>query len=118
CEQIFNNEEWEIISSPESPAFPYGSFETFYEKVEEEAQGIKEKGKVFVRFVVDTLGNVHCAQVLKSDNELLNSKAVGLIERTKVFPAVQRGKKVVSTMILPITFGAEPPSKNRKKCKN
>lgn len=73
-----------------------------------------ETGKVFVRFVVDTLGNVHCAKVIKSDNKQLNVKALEIIESTKFTPAMNRGKKIIAPMVLSITFG-EPSKKKATK---
>ena len=105
----------EYISSPlESFAIPYGSFKIFYQKLIEQTQAVKEEGKVFVRFVVDTLGTVHCAKVFKSDNENLNSRALEIINKTKFTPATQRDKKVNAPMVLPIMFG-KPPKKPRRK---
>lgn len=81
------------------------SFEDFY--FDENS----EKGKVFVRFVVDTLGNVHCAKVIKSDNDRLNAKALKIIENARFTPAMNRGKKIITLMVLPVTFGDSQKSK-------
>jgi len=115
CDQLFNEDEFEIIGTPEVMAIPYGSLELFYEKIKDEVNDTCDRGKVFVRFAVDTLGNVHCAKVVKSDNELLNTKALEIIESTKFTPAMNRGKKIISSMVLPITFGEPPKEKKWKK---
>ncbi len=114
CDQLFNEDEWEITGTPEVMAIPYGGLELFYEKLKNEVNDTDERGKIFVRFAVDTLGGIHCAKVVKSDNELLNMKALEIIERTKFTPAMNRGKKIISPMVLPITFG-EPPKKKKEK---
>lgn len=114
CDQLFNEDKQEIIGVPEKIARPCGSFEVFYEKIKGEINDTKETGKVFIRFVVDTLGNVHCSKVVKSDNEHLNAKALEIIEKTKFTPAMNRGKKIIAPMVLPITFG-EPTEEKKKK---
>ncbi|MEM6737043.1 MAG: energy transducer TonB [Bacteroidota bacterium] len=55
---------------------------------------------MFVRYVVDTLGNVHCARVIKSDNEQLNVKVIEIIKGAKFTPAINRSKKVIALMVL------------------
>ena len=82
-----------------------------------EVNDTMERGKVFVRFIVDTLGNVHCAKVAYSDNERLNAKAIEIIKTTSFTPAEQIGKKVNALMVLPITFGDVPQKKKRRKKK-
>ncbi|MBC6427322.1 MAG: TonB family protein [Ekhidna sp.] len=96
----------------ESPPTPYRDFKIFYQRLVEQTAGMNDQGKVFVRFVVDTLGNAQCAKVVKSDNERLNAKALEIIEQTRFSPATQRGKRLVAPMMLPITFG-EPPKKKK-----
>jgi len=61
-------------------------------------------GKVLVEFVVDTSGMVRCARVIRTDNEILNEHAIKLIESRTFVPARRRGKKVLSTLTLPIPF--------------
>lgn len=114
CDQVFNNDEWEIIGTPEILAIPYGNFEVFNEKLKKETRKVKEEGKVFVRFVVDTLGNVYCAKAIKSDNELLNIRAIEIVEGVKFSPAMNRGQKVIAPMVLPITFGEQPKKEGMK----
>ncbi|MCC5929445.1 MAG: TonB family protein [Cyclobacteriaceae bacterium] len=119
CEDYFKNfdsdESTELVHVFESQPTPVGGLESFYKSVKEHSDISVVKGKVFVQFVIDTTGQVHCAKVLKTDYEVLNDQAIALIEETKFIPAEQRGKKVVSTMVLPITFGLEPPKEKKQK---
>jgi TonB family protein len=127
CEDYFKNfdsdEPTVLVHVFESQPTPLGGFESFYKSVKEHTDISVVKGKVFVQFVIDTTGQVQCAKVLKTEYEVLNDQAIALIEETKFIPAEQRGKKVVSTMVLPITFGSKPPKEKQQKdkkrrCKN
>lgn len=123
CEDYFKNfdsgEPTELLHIYyEQPSEPKGGYANFYELVKEKTHKSSEKGKVFIQFVIDSTGQVQCARVVKTDNELLNDQAIALIEGTEFIPAEQRGKKVVSSMVLPIIFGPEPPKEKKKKRKN
>ena len=72
---------------------------------------MKEKGKVFIQFTVDTLGRAGEFKIVKGYNELADSIALQVIKDLDFpfNPARQRGRAVKSRMIFPITFdpGAE-----------
>lgn len=63
------------------------------------------EGKVFVRFVIDEAGNPRCGRVIKSSNVSFNERALSEIAKIKFVPAKRRGKPVIASMTLPVTFG-------------
>lgn len=115
CRKYFEkNSDGTIYDSFEDPPTPRQGYEEFYRKIDQAIRTVDITGKVFVRFIVDTVGGVHCAEVVKTENELLNAQAIALIEETAFIPAEQQGKKVVSTLILPITLGKPQKKKVRR----
>lgn len=118
CEKYFMKAEVDdaIYDSFEDPPIPINGYKIFYMNIRNKTSESVKKGKVFIQFVVDTLGDVHCARVVKSEVKELDSKAIAFIEKERFKPARQEGKKIISTIILPIPFGAGPTEK-RKKCK-
>lgn len=117
CAQIYSEEIMEISRTPEFPARPESGFDAYFKFLKEKTETSSIKGKVYVKFVVDTTGDVQCIKVIKTDNALLNDKATTFIKEAKFTPAEERGKKVVSIMILPITFGPEPSREKQQKNK-
>jgi len=105
CGTIFKDSIDEVIGTPEVAPLPIGGLQMFYEGIRSETLNSRASGKVFVQFVVDTLGDVKCARILKSDNELLNDLAISLIKQTKFLPAMNRRRRIPAQMVLPITFG-------------
>jgi len=72
----------------------------------EEAIKLKQKGTVFVRFVVDKEGKVKNAEVLKGVAPLLDAEALRTVKTLTGFqPGMQDGKPVDTYMTVPITFG-------------
>lgn len=92
----------------QAPSPKYG-YERFFEAISIKSKSLledkNEAGKTFVQIIIDTLGNAHCPRIVKSDTESLNSIAIKLIQDMHFVPAKQQGRKVKSTMILPINFG-------------
>ena len=63
------------------------------------------KGKVLVRFVVDTLGIIKDVTVINPVHPLLDEEAVRLVKLMPNWKAgIQRGKKVAVYFLLPIVF--------------
>lgn len=119
CDSIYSVEvENEMFIFYEKIAFPRGGLENFYKSLRKQLGSSKEIGKVFVQFVVDTNGIARCVRVVKTENHLLNDRAIALIKDTYFTPAEQQGKEVISTMILPIIFGPEPPQEKKKQRKD
>lgn len=98
-----------------------------FEKGPEPIGGIKEHylegtdslkcGKIFIQVVIDKQGKPQCARVAKSDNGELNDQAIRLIEGLSFTPAEQRGKPMISMMVLPVVFG-EKKTPDKKKVKS
>ena len=112
CDSIFHEKE-NIFIFYEEIVTPEGGFYQFYDHLGKKFSSFRDQGKIYVEFIVDTLGSVHCSRVVKSDNEGLNTEALEIIEQTKFSPAKQRGKKIIVPMVLPIYFG-EPPKQKKK----
>ena len=108
-----DNEPTELITKYEKAPQLIGDYSQFNIHVPE----THSEGKLYLQFVIDTLGNPKCIRILKTEDELLNPKAIQLIKKAKFSPAEQLGRKVASIMVLPVTFGAEPSGKKKKKCK-
>jgi hypothetical protein len=94
--------------------FPKYGLASFYESIKNRTRDIQEKGKVFVQFVVDTSGQAQCVRVVRTENEILINQAVKLIKESEFVPAEKQGKKIISTMILPISFGLESSYKKKE----
>lgn len=63
------------------------------------------EGKVYVRFVVDSKGDVTDVTVAKGADKLLNDAAVALIKKMPKFtPGKQRGKAVKVQYVIPISY--------------
>lgn len=107
----FNNDE--IITNYTKQAMPTIGVENFVKQ--SFILYPESHGKIFVEFLVDTLGQVKCPSVVKSDNVLLDSQAIFIIERTKFEPAEQSGKKLLSLTVFPIFFGPELSNYKRRK---
>lgn len=118
CDSIWNNfngnaEPTELILLYEQAPRLIGGYDQLKRKVHNDHL----KGKVYLQFVVDTMGKTRCIRILKTDNKELNDRAIKLVEEMKFTPAEKRNKPIVSTMALPITFGDVTPNKE-KKCNN
>jgi TonB family protein len=73
-------------------------------KYPKEAQRAGVEGKVSVRFIVDTEGNIKDVQLINSIS-YLNEEALRIVQTMpKWKPALLRGQKIVSQYVLPITF--------------
>lgn len=60
--------------------------------------------RVFVEFIVDTLGIVHCPKVIKSECLDYNLSAIEIIKHSKFKPAEINGKQVISVLTYPVFF--------------
>lgn len=77
----------------------------------EEAKKNGITGKVFVKILIDTIGAVKKAVVIKSDHELLNQPAIDAAVKSKFTPAYNAGKPIAVWIVLPYRFtldGKEP----------
>ena len=62
------------------------------------------EGKVYVKALIDTLGNPICTEVVKGIGFGCNEEAIRLIQMARFTPAIQRNKKVTIPIIIPIRF--------------
>jgi TonB family protein len=101
----------------EEQAVPVVGFEQFYKDLTREIQipdNLSEKGRVFVQFEIDSTGNIVNLQVIKGFNELADKEAIRAIKAIKqqFIPAKQRGKTILSKLVMPIIFDPEKKDKN------
>ena len=62
------------------------------------------EGTVYAQFVVDTLGNTINVVILKGLSQQANDEVIRVVKLLKWHPAIQRGKKVNTTMVIPVKF--------------
>ncbi|MDD2890910.1 MAG: energy transducer TonB [bacterium] len=107
------NKAKEILSEPEGydKMVPFESVENKPEllyhvspEYPELARKNEIQGTVYVRYVIDTLGNVVDAKVIKSVHPLLDSAALKCVRQYKFAPAESNRKKVKTSMEQPIKF--------------
>lgn len=70
-------------------------------------QALKEKieGKVYVQFIIDTIGRVTNVKIIRSPNPLLNEEAVRVVSEMPNWKPGKKGNKPVNTSYtLPIRF--------------
>lgn len=92
------------------PEFP-GGLEEMHKFLSDNIQYPQEsfdnaiQGKVFVRFTIDSTGDIKNTQIVKSVHPLIDQEAKRVIEMMPCWtPGTQRGKKVNTQYTLPITF--------------
>lgn len=93
--------------------FTKGDLNTFLQKqmdYPEDAKERKIQGKVFVSFVVDTVGKVSEIKVVKGLGYGCDEEAQNAIAATSGFwiPARNKEKKVKVKMVLPVEFSLSP----------
>jgi TonB family protein len=92
------------------PQYPGGEMEllkfvAMNTQYPEAAKSDKAEGRVIIRFIVNTQGNVEKPVVLKSVHPALDNEALRVVRMLKGFtPGSQEGKPVSVYYILPITF--------------
>jgi TonB family protein len=64
----------------------------------------KIEGKVYIRVIADTLGNLLCCDVVKGLGYGCTEEALRLINSSHFIPATQRNKKVIVPFVIPIKF--------------
>lgn len=71
-----------------------------------EAQKLGISGRVYVGFIIDTQGRITKAEIVKSDNLLLNDEALRVIRRMPRWkPGRQKGAPVNVRYVMPLKFG-------------
>lgn len=101
----------EVFDIVESPPTPEGGMQAFYDflgkkmKYPRSAIRMGVEGKVFVRFIVDTNGNVTNVEVVKGIHTECDQEAMRVIKAYPGWvPGKQRGNPVKVRMMMPITF--------------
>ncbi|UII32304.1 energy transducer TonB [Fulvivirga ulvae] len=94
----------------ETMPLPEGGHEKFYEAIASEIRYPKRlhmEDKVYVQFMIDTLGNMTNGELVKGLHEVADAEALRVLKAInyKFIPATQSGVKVQSRMIVPISFG-------------
>ncbi|QHT66478.1 TonB family protein [Rhodocytophaga rosea] len=119
--QILEEEETDVFIGiiVEQQPVPESGYEGFLNKIAKEIklpEGLTQKGKVYVQFIVDTTGKMQDITIIKGLNELADKEVLRAIkavdERFK--PGRQRGKLVRTRMHIPITFDPEMGKKKKK----
>lgn len=70
----------------------------------ENARRAQIEGRVSIGFIVNKIGEVEDAKVLKGISEDLDMIALNAVKKVKFTPGLQRGKPVKVTMVIPILF--------------
>jgi TonB family protein len=99
-----------IFSCPDLiPEFKYGGIEGLSKFLLTHLKnpGDSTKGKVIVKFVVDTLGKPQDIKILKSLNKLADEEVLRVIPLLEFKPIRNKGKKIPVTIALPIKFENE-----------
>ena len=96
---------------------PIGGYTKFYAAIAKAMkcpEGLSERGKVFVEFIVDTAGRMADVKVIKGLNELADKEAIRVFSvlNYPFEPGRQRGKAVRTRVVMPILFD---PKGNLKK---
>lgn len=110
-EEVKSDETVEIFEFAEkSPEFPGGTAEMMkyigdhleYPVIAKE-NGVQ--GKVYVQFVIDSIGNINHPVIVKGAHPILDKEAIRVIESMpKWIPGEQKGKPVNVMYTLPIMF--------------
>jgi TonB family C-terminal domain len=106
-------------TSDKVPQYPGGDMElqkfiAMNMQYPEAAKSDKAEGRVIIRFIVNTQGNVEKPTVLRSVHPALDNEALRVVSMLKGFtPGSQGGKTVRVYYILPITFAL--PNMNTSK---
>ncbi|NDP21677.1 MAG: energy transducer TonB [Paludibacter sp.] len=79
----------------------------------EEAQKNQEQGRVIVQFVINSLGEIKNAKVVKSISSSLNQEALRVINSFPTWiPGSQNGKSVSVYQLMPVSFKYTPIPKD------
>lgn len=96
-----------LDSEPEYPGGLNGLMQFLCENIHYPAKAVEDciQGRVVVKFVVTTDGDVANVEVVRGVDPLLDAEAVRVVKRLNGFtPGVLNGKKVNVWYLLPVTF--------------
>jgi TonB family protein len=110
CEKVeAENEDVIFGMVVETQAIPIGGYKVFFEKVASMVKypdGLTTKGKVFIEFSIDTLGQMKDVRLIKGFNEFADKEALRVMSTINhpFEPGRQRGKPVRTRLVVPIIF--------------
>lgn len=69
--------------------------------------GDAKEGKVFLSFIIDTLGKVTSPKIVRSLNQVADKEALRIVKLLTFYPGIQNGKPKSYEYTLPIFFNTE-----------
>ncbi len=118
----------EIFQIVENPAVPEGGYQAFYDRLSSrliypnEALKAGVEGKVYVQFIINQIGELTEAQVVKGIGYGCDEAALAAVNSGDLWsPPTQSGKPVKQRIILPITFSLgdnDAPIQPKNEVKN
>lgn len=93
----------------ETQAEPIGGYKKFFEALSDSIKypkGLTEKGKVFVQFTVDSLGQMSDFKIVRGYNELAEQATIMAMSNLNFpfKPGEQRGIPIKTRLVIPIAF--------------
>ncbi len=111
CEKVEAENEEDVIFGMivETQAIPVGGYKVFFEKLASMIKypdGLTTKGKVFIEFSIDTLGQMKDVRLVRGFNKLADNEALRVVTTINhpFEPGKQRGKPVKTRLVIPIIF--------------
>lgn len=110
---LFNSQSCKIIEEEIIPFFAaevkpelVGGYESLLKNVyyTEIARRIEVEGRVVIEFIVNKMGKVDSAYIVKGIFDELDLIALNAVKRANFTPGLQRGKPVSVKMVIPIVF--------------
>jgi hypothetical protein len=100
----------------ETQAEPIGGYKKFFEAIASKMNyptGLKEKGKSFVEFTIDSVGQMKDVILIKGFNELADKEAVRVLSTLNYpfNPGRQRGIPIKTRLVIPIMFDPKSDEK-------
>lgn len=105
-----------IINRGESPIQIIGGVERINELLLYPKSALQNQieGRVFVRFVIDGTGQMHCLQLISGIRKDFNEEALRVVKMLTFKPAIRNGKPITSSMFLPLIFQVETNAKKKR----
>lgn len=96
----------EFVANPDQQPEPEGGIGAIIRNITYPESAIKRQiqGTVLVNVTVDQSGNAIRCDIRKSVDRILDEAAVETIYNSKFIPAMHQGKKVTSTVAIPVKF--------------
>jgi hypothetical protein len=118
CEKVETENEEDVFFGVivETQAEPIGGYKKFFETISSKMnypKGLIEKGKTFIEFTIDTVGQMENVKIVKGFNQLADNEAVRVLSTINYpfNPGRQRGTPVKTRLVIPITFGPKNSEK-------